>query len=109
MGRYLIQPVPEMDFYIEWSSIIDQPVCWGTKDMFLDNTSYKEDDFQWAERGHGRTDHIVAIDSETSLWVTKENLMPFVLSFKEDDTYDAHYASILNEDGIPIEEIEPPC
>lgn len=31
MGRKLIKPVDDLDLYVEWSSIVEQPISWGTR------------------------------------------------------------------------------
>ncbi len=42
MGRALIKPERDEDFYVEWSSIVDMPVRWGSRQNFLDATDSEE-------------------------------------------------------------------
>jgi len=36
MGRHIIKVAPDLDLYVEWSSIVDSPVCWGTRAEMLE-------------------------------------------------------------------------
>lgn len=36
MPRIIIKPKKDEDFYVEWSTIVEQPVDWGTRDDMLD-------------------------------------------------------------------------
>jgi hypothetical protein len=47
MGRALIKPKKDEDFYVEWSSFWDAPIKWGPRRIF-------EDD--WDEREFARVD-----------------------------------------------------
>lgn len=46
MGRKLFQPDPQLDLYIEWSSIVESPVGWGTKQQFLNEGRWNEQEFE---------------------------------------------------------------
>lgn len=35
MGRYLIKPKKDVDFYVYWSSFIDDGVAWGDKEFLM--------------------------------------------------------------------------
>jgi hypothetical protein len=35
MGRTLIKPDRNDDFYVEWSSIVESPMAWGTREEML--------------------------------------------------------------------------
>ena len=52
MPRYLYKPVQELDFYVEWSTIVEAVVGWGTKESFRneDPDFYAEERFERADR-----------------------------------------------------------
>lgn len=35
MAHRIIKPSPDDDFYVSWSTIVDAPLCWGTRDEVL--------------------------------------------------------------------------
>lgn len=35
MGRVIVKPVKNKDFYVEYCSIVDMPVAWGSRGDFL--------------------------------------------------------------------------
>jgi hypothetical protein len=119
MGRYIIKPEKDRDLYIEWSTIVDSPIWWGTRQEFSDE-GFEEERLDRADRlgsssmvGSSRWDdagEIVNNVGPVTLWVKREDLIPFVESL-DGDKYDPRYASILrdDEDETPIEDIEPPC
>lgn len=41
MGTFVIKPTPDVDFYVGWSSFIDEPVWWGTE---VEAAGYIEED-----------------------------------------------------------------
>lgn len=36
MGRYILR-VPDRDLYVEWSTVVEAPIMWGTREEFLDD------------------------------------------------------------------------
>lgn len=51
MGRALIKPERERDFYIIWSDNVDAPVAFGTKKSIQDaDPDWKDDEFERADR-----------------------------------------------------------
>ncbi len=65
MPRHIIKPVRDRDFYIEWSSVVDCPVDWGTREEFrevgygdfafsqadlLGTSSYHSGDGEWRQK-----------------------------------------------------------
>lgn len=35
MGRYIIKPERDVNFYVEWSTVVDAPTAYGTRKQFL--------------------------------------------------------------------------
>lgn len=59
MGRYILK-VPDRDLYVEWSSIVEAPLMWGTREEFLED--FEEE----------RLDRADALGS-SRLWTAKPN------------------------------------
>jgi hypothetical protein len=119
MVRFIIKPEKDRDFYIEWSTIVDHPMSWGTRDNMFgpgDDTRLERADMYGSTglEGHWEDSSFVVYNRGlVPLSVKREDLINFVLSIEgqPDDYYDPRYASILrdDEDETPIEDIEPPC
>lgn len=51
MGRGIIKPKQDVDFYVEWSSIVDMPISWGTRE-FLASHGISTDRLDRADKYH---------------------------------------------------------
>lgn len=92
MGRNLIKPNKDEDFYVEWSSISDSPIAWGSKEVLTWNrhTVSAEREFRYAdEKGNSWGDTPFEIYEQRGI-VKHSDLKELCLS--------------LNEDGTPTEE-----
>ncbi|MFF9565781.1 hypothetical protein ACF1AJ_20700 [Leifsonia sp. NPDC014704] len=52
MPHYILKPRPERDFYIDWSTVVDRPADWGSREMLsaeLDGRSAAPERFDRAD------------------------------------------------------------
>lgn len=51
MSRYIIKPIRDRDFYVEWSSNVDGPLLWGSRAVLehTDPDRFSSDRFERAD------------------------------------------------------------
>jgi hypothetical protein len=103
MGRALLKPKKDENFYVEWSSIVEAPVKWGTRRMFTSDWNERElarvdehgtstgwydgwDDpdpgLMYEQRGRVKLEDLKDL---VFAIVKKDDLTPFITPFEEDD------------------------
>lgn len=65
MSREIIQPVKDVNFYVEWSSVVDMPTFWGTWQDFLEDAVLEG----WIDRFDARMKRVDET-SQSALWHT---------------------------------------
>ena len=58
MGRKLIKPDASVDFYVEWSSIVEHPIRWGKRKKMVK--------WNWSDK------HLQDADTHGSTWPGKK-------------------------------------
>jgi hypothetical protein len=48
MGNIIVKAAKDLDLYVEWSSIVEAPLTWGTRQEFLDE-GYAEERLERAD------------------------------------------------------------
>lgn len=58
MGHTIIKPVADEDFYVAYSSIVDSPVFWGSREEFEKGYDIKEEGRLERADSNGTSSHI---------------------------------------------------
>jgi hypothetical protein len=75
MGQTIVKPNRDENFYILWSSIVEAPLAWGTKEDFQTNPPWPEDNTDFSDERFDRVDR------------TSTSARYYVTSWDEEDTY----------------------
>lgn len=97
MGRHVFKPLPQEDFYVEWSTVVDNPVDWGSAEEL------------------GLTDELLEIvdSSGTSSYFGLDDWRSQSMIFRDLDDDESYYVprqdiraycDALGEDGIRTKE-----
>lgn len=98
MPHFIMKPVAERDFYIDWSTIVDRPILWGSRaelQRALDPDSNGSDRFDRADRtgtssfiGDGawdETEFWLREIGQHAIYVQRSDLEAFCASINDDD------------------------
>lgn len=73
MGSIVMKEAPNIDFYVEWSSVVEAPTAWGNREWMLAHLSRNSDPWLRDDAPHHPDQRLKRADETgtTSLWVTK--------------------------------------
>lgn len=78
MGYFIMKPDPDEDFYVEWSTYVDEPIAYGPKSEFqtYDPERYKDARFDRADE-IGTTSYLSEMKfGVESMWICQQWEIP---------------------------------
>lgn len=75
MGNIVMKEAPDVDFYVEWSSVVEAPTFAGTRAEMLAHISSGVDPYLRDDAPHHPERRMERVDQTgtSSLWITKAN------------------------------------
>jgi hypothetical protein len=73
MGKIIMKEAPDVDFYVEWSSVVEAPTFAGTRAEMLAHIQRDSDPWLREDAPHHPEQRLRRVDETgtSSLWVTK--------------------------------------
>lgn len=93
MPRFIMKAQPDKDLYVDWSTVVDSPLEWGTaQEMQIEASRLERADMTgttaYAGSGSWKSEGLIVRElgtSNTTWWLPRENLAPFLESLGGDD------------------------